>query len=182
MCPAKIDQKRQRRFRSSLCVHIARSVCKFIRASMFSTEDGAATVLELNTIPGMTEASLLPGCGRRGISYVDLCRRIIELARQVGAFSEMKLLNDAPSGAIGACPICAATPAAFIDVKVRSRRATQHHSKSSGCYLQTDVAGWALRSSLRWCTRRRKAFFRKCGLSVAHNRAPDGRHLAAQQI
>jgi D-alanine-D-alanine ligase len=39
-------------------------------------------VLEVNTIPGMTEASLLPeAAAAAGISYVDLCLRIIELSR-----------------------------------------------------------------------------------------------------
>jgi D-alanine-D-alanine ligase len=39
-------------------------------------------VLEANTIPGMTEASLLPeAAAAAGINYVDLCLRIIELSR-----------------------------------------------------------------------------------------------------
>ena len=39
-------------------------------------------MLEVNTIPGMTETSLLPeAAGVAGISYVDLCVRIIELSR-----------------------------------------------------------------------------------------------------
>jgi D-alanine-D-alanine ligase len=38
-------------------------------------------VLEVNTIPGMTEASLLPeAAGVAGISYPELCSRIIELS------------------------------------------------------------------------------------------------------
>jgi D-alanine-D-alanine ligase len=38
--------------------------------------------LEINTIPGMTEASLLPeAAAAAGISYVDLCRRVIALSR-----------------------------------------------------------------------------------------------------
>jgi D-alanine-D-alanine ligase len=39
-------------------------------------------VLEVNTIPGMTEASLLPeAAAAADIGYVDLCARIIELSR-----------------------------------------------------------------------------------------------------
>jgi D-alanine-D-alanine ligase len=38
--------------------------------------------LEINTIPGMTEASLLPeAAAAADISYVDLCRRVIALSR-----------------------------------------------------------------------------------------------------
>jgi D-alanine-D-alanine ligase len=45
-------------------------------------ENGPPTLLEANTIPGMTEASLLPeAAAAAGIDYVDLCLRIIELSR-----------------------------------------------------------------------------------------------------
>ena len=38
-------------------------------------------VLEINTIPGMTEASLLPEAAAvAGITYPELCARIIELS------------------------------------------------------------------------------------------------------
>ncbi len=44
--------------------------------------DAAATVLEVNTIPGMTEASLLPEtAAAAGIDYAGLCLRIIQLSR-----------------------------------------------------------------------------------------------------
>jgi len=46
------------------------------------SETGEPFVLEVNTIPGMTEASLLPeAAAAAGINYVDLCVRIIELSR-----------------------------------------------------------------------------------------------------
>jgi len=46
------------------------------------SETGQPFVLEINTIPGMTEASLLPeAAAAAGISYVDLCARIIALSR-----------------------------------------------------------------------------------------------------
>jgi len=52
------------------------------RVDVILSDSGEPFVLEVNTIPGMTEASLLARgrCGRR-ISYVDLCARIIELSR-----------------------------------------------------------------------------------------------------
>jgi D-alanine-D-alanine ligase len=54
----------------------------YSRVDVLLPENGAATVLEVNTIPGMTEASLLPeAAAAAGISYVDLCVRIIELSR-----------------------------------------------------------------------------------------------------
>jgi len=45
-------------------------------------EDGRPYILEINTIPGMTEASLLPeAAAAAGIGYPDLCARIIALSR-----------------------------------------------------------------------------------------------------
>jgi D-alanine-D-alanine ligase len=39
--------------------------------------------LEVNTIPGMTEMSLVPDAARAvGISFEDLVEKIVELARQ----------------------------------------------------------------------------------------------------
>ena len=47
------------------------------------SEDGRAYILEINTIPGMTEASLLPeAAAAAGITYPDLCARIIALSRR----------------------------------------------------------------------------------------------------
>jgi D-alanine-D-alanine ligase len=54
----------------------------YSRVDVLLPDDGAATVLEVNTIPGMTEASLLPEAAAAvGINYADLCLRIIELSR-----------------------------------------------------------------------------------------------------
>jgi D-alanine-D-alanine ligase len=39
-------------------------------------------VLEVNTLPGMTKTSLLPNSARSaGISFVELCRRLVEDAQ-----------------------------------------------------------------------------------------------------
>jgi D-alanine-D-alanine ligase len=43
--------------------------------------DGEPLVLEVNTLPGMTETSLLPkAAAAAGLSYEQLCQRMIELA------------------------------------------------------------------------------------------------------
>jgi D-alanine-D-alanine ligase-like ATP-grasp enzyme len=57
----------------------------YSRVDVLLSESGEASVLEINTIPGMTQASLLPeAAGVAGISYPELCERIIvlSLARQ----------------------------------------------------------------------------------------------------
>jgi len=43
--------------------------------------DGQPVVLEVNTLPGMTDSSLLPmAAAAAGISYPALCQRMVELA------------------------------------------------------------------------------------------------------
>jgi D-alanine-D-alanine ligase len=45
--------------------------------------DGSPVVLEVNTLPGMTETSLFPkAAAAAGIDFVSLCRAMIDLARQ----------------------------------------------------------------------------------------------------
>jgi D-alanine-D-alanine ligase len=83
VCPAKIDQEKTKEIQDlALRAFRALDLEVYARVDVLLPEDGAATVLEVNTIPGMTEASLLPeGAAAAGINYVDLCRRIIELSR-----------------------------------------------------------------------------------------------------
>jgi len=53
----------------------------YSRVDVLLAEDDQPFALEANTIPGMTEASLLPeAAGVAGISYPQLCARIIELS------------------------------------------------------------------------------------------------------
>jgi D-alanine-D-alanine ligase len=83
VCPAKIDKKKTKEIQElALRAHRSLGLQVYSRVDVLLPEDGVATVLELNTIPGMTEASLLPeAAAAAGISYVDLCTRIIELSR-----------------------------------------------------------------------------------------------------
>ena len=51
------------------------------RSDMIVDETGEVWVLETNTVPGMTETSLLPdAAAKAGISFGELCRRLVELA------------------------------------------------------------------------------------------------------
>lgn len=83
VCPAKIEEKLTRRIQE-LALRAYRSIGLrvYSRVDVLLPENAAPTVLEVNTIPGMTEASLLPeAAAAAGISYEDLCLRIIELSR-----------------------------------------------------------------------------------------------------
>jgi D-alanine-D-alanine ligase len=53
----------------------------YSRVDVILSEQNESFVLEINTIPGMTETSLLPDAAAvAGISYPQLCARIIELS------------------------------------------------------------------------------------------------------
>lgn len=51
------------------------------RSDFIVTPNGTPVILETNTIPGMTSASLLPDSARHeGISFPELCKRFVSLA------------------------------------------------------------------------------------------------------
>ncbi len=82
ICPASLSDEVTREIQDlALRAHRSLDLQVYSRVDVLLPEDDKPTVLEVNTIPGMTEASLLPeAAGAAGISYVELCRRIIELS------------------------------------------------------------------------------------------------------
>ncbi|HTF55954.1 MAG TPA: D-alanine--D-alanine ligase, partial [Planctomycetota bacterium] len=67
------------------------------RVDLFLTPLHEIQVLEVNTIPGMTERSLLPKAARAaGLAYTDLCDRMLRLAfrreRETGSWVAAALL------------------------------------------------------------------------------------------
>jgi D-alanine-D-alanine ligase len=55
----------------------------YARIDFRMTENGEFYCLEANTLPGMTNTSLIPqGAAAMGISFPELCERIVELARR----------------------------------------------------------------------------------------------------
>jgi D-alanine-D-alanine ligase len=83
ICPAKIERAKTNEIQDlALRAFRALGLRVYARIDVILTEAGEPFVLEANTIPGMTEASLLPeAAAAAGVSYVDLCRRIIQLSR-----------------------------------------------------------------------------------------------------
>ena len=82
VCPAELERTQTEEIQQ-LALRAFRSLGLqvYARVDVLLPEDGEATVLEANTIPGMTEASLLPEAAAvAGISYPELCARIIELS------------------------------------------------------------------------------------------------------
>jgi D-alanine-D-alanine ligase len=87
VCPAKIPEEQTRAIQDlALRAHRALGLQVYSRVDVMFPEEGEASVLEVNTIPGMTEASLLPeAAAAAGIGYAELCARIIELSGKRGA-------------------------------------------------------------------------------------------------
>ena len=83
VCPAKIDPTNTKQIQElALRAFRALGLVVYARVDVLLSDSGDPFVLEANTIPGMTEASLLPeAAAAAGISYVDLCARIIALSR-----------------------------------------------------------------------------------------------------
>ena len=82
-CPAPLDEAQTRLVQeTALLAHRALGLEVYSRVDIILTDAGEPLVLEINTIPGMTEASLLPeAAGVAGIGYKVLCERIIEFSR-----------------------------------------------------------------------------------------------------
>ena len=83
VCPAKIDPNKTKQIQEQ-ALHAFRALGLVVygRVDVLLPDSGEPFVLEVNTIPGMTEASLLPeAAAAAGINYVNLCARIIALSR-----------------------------------------------------------------------------------------------------
>jgi len=81
-CPALFDAAATRRIQDA--GHAAFKAIggrDYGRVDVMVREDGQPVVLEVNTLPGMTETSLLPkAAAAAGLCYEELCRRMVDLA------------------------------------------------------------------------------------------------------
>jgi D-alanine-D-alanine ligase len=82
VCPAEISGEQTAAIQDlALRAHRSLGLKVYSRVDVMLPAEGEPTVLEINTIPGMTPNSLLPeAAGVAGISYPQLCARIIELS------------------------------------------------------------------------------------------------------
>lgn len=82
ICPAPLSDELTAAAQScAMAAHRALGCTGVSRTDMIVDEQGKVWVLETNTIPGMTETSLLPDAGRAaGMSFPELCTRLVELA------------------------------------------------------------------------------------------------------
>lgn len=84
-CPADLDAETTAAVQAAaLAAHRALGVEVYSRVDVLLDAAGRPFVLEANTIPGMTETSLLPKAAAAvGISFGELCRTIAELSLQL---------------------------------------------------------------------------------------------------
>ncbi len=81
-CPADFDARTTARIQAAaLGAFRAIGGRDYARVDVMVRANGEPVVLEVNTLPGMTSASLLPkAAAAAGISYEQLCQRMIDLA------------------------------------------------------------------------------------------------------
>ncbi|MBU3664591.1 MAG: D-alanine--D-alanine ligase [Chthoniobacterales bacterium] len=77
-CPAPLDAMTTRRVQeAALAAHRALGLEVYSRVDILLRADGSPCVLEANTIPGMTETSLLPkAAAAAGLGFLELCEEI----------------------------------------------------------------------------------------------------------
>ena len=81
-CPADFDSATTKRIQgAALGAFQAVGGRDYARVDVMVSADGEPVVLEVNTLPGMTETSLLPkAAAAAGLNYAQLCQRMVELA------------------------------------------------------------------------------------------------------
>jgi D-alanine-D-alanine ligase len=97
-CPAEFDAATTKRIQAAaLGAFHAIGGRDYSRVDVMVRENGQPVVLEVNTLPGMTETSLLPkAAAAAGLNYAELCQRMIDLAlqRTLKNRSESRMTND----------------------------------------------------------------------------------------
>lgn len=84
-CPADLDEETTRRVQAAgLAGHRALGIEIYSRVDVLLDAEGNPFVIEANTIPGMTETSLLPkAAAAAGISFPELCLMIGEQSHRL---------------------------------------------------------------------------------------------------
>ena len=83
-CPADFDPATTKRIQdAALGAFRAIGGRDYARVDVMVRADGSPVVLEVNTLPGMTETSLLPkAAAAAGLNYAQLCQRMVDMAVQ----------------------------------------------------------------------------------------------------
>lgn len=89
LCPAPLDQAATERIQAAgLAAFRAVGGRDYARVDVMLRANGEPVVLEVNTLPGMTETSLLPkAAAAAGLGYAQLCQTMLELALNRGSIN-----------------------------------------------------------------------------------------------
>lgn len=82
LCPAPLDEEKTAQLKDlAIKAHLALGCSGVSRSDFIMDANGDFWILETNTIPGMTETSLLPDAAKAaGIEFPELCTKLIEYA------------------------------------------------------------------------------------------------------
>ena len=82
ICPAPITEAEHKLIgEAALKLHGALGLSVYSRTDFILDKEGRAWCLEVNNLPGMTPASLIPKAAAiEGLSYAQLCEKIVELS------------------------------------------------------------------------------------------------------
>ncbi len=101
-CPADFDAATTQRIQQA-----ARGAFRavggrdYARVDVMVRPDGSPVVLEVNTLPGMTETSLLPkAAAAAGLNYGELCQRMVELALNRKSAAELQAEAEAAGSTV----------------------------------------------------------------------------------
>ncbi len=98
-CPADFDPATTKKIQNAaLGAFRAIGGRDYARVDVMVRSNGDPIVLEVNTLPGMTETSLMPkAAAAAGLNYEQLCQRMIDLA-----LKRKKASDEAAAGAVAA--------------------------------------------------------------------------------
>jgi D-alanine-D-alanine ligase len=84
LCPAPLDEASAASVQqTALAAHKALGCRDYSRVDIIVAADGTQYVLEVNTLPGMTDHSLLPkAAAASGLTFAGLCERIMRMAAE----------------------------------------------------------------------------------------------------
>jgi D-alanine-D-alanine ligase len=101
-CPAEFDATTTQRIQAAaLGAFHAIGGRDYARVDVMVRPDGSPVVLEVNTLPGMTETSLLPkAAAAAGLSYSGLCQRMLDLALHRQTAAELKAEAEAAGSTV----------------------------------------------------------------------------------
>jgi D-alanine-D-alanine ligase len=101
-CPADFDAATTKRIQdAALGAFKAINGRDYSRVDVMVRADGSPVVLEVNTLPGMTETSLLPKvAAAAGMDYAELCQRMVDLALKRKTAAELKAEAEAAGSTV----------------------------------------------------------------------------------